>query len=229
MYHGAQPSAIHPCVRSDLGPYIIPSKADTSRPAAPNFFVEGKSAQGRADVTKRQGQIDGAIGARAMHKLQNYRAAEPEHDNKAHSFSSTYHVGTSTLQHDPSSQASESPGEPRYHMIKLKGFDVTSDKETFVKGATAAISETGQRRTDMISLTKPTRWPARCLPSARPIPLRTARSTAVVSGSDISEDDEVTPVKRLRPSAPSPISYDSATGGDDRTPLKPRWLLAEHP
>lgn len=53
VYHGAALSTIHPRVRADLGPCIIPSRVDTTRPAAPNFFVEGKSAQGRADIVKR--------------------------------------------------------------------------------------------------------------------------------------------------------------------------------
>ena len=78
--------------------HIIPSKADTSRLAAPIFFVEGKSAQTRADVAKRQALIDGAMGARAIHSLQNYQAEVLTYDNNAYSFSSTYHAGTSTFQ-----------------------------------------------------------------------------------------------------------------------------------
>ena len=36
-YHGAQPEQIHQQVRTDLGPYIIPSNY-THRPAVPNFL-----------------------------------------------------------------------------------------------------------------------------------------------------------------------------------------------
>lgn len=46
VYYGAPPSAIHQRVRADLGPYIIPSKADTTRPAVPNFFLEGRARRG---------------------------------------------------------------------------------------------------------------------------------------------------------------------------------------
>jgi hypothetical protein len=35
----------------------------------------------------------GAMGARAMHALQGYGQAEPTYDNKAYTFSSTYHDG----------------------------------------------------------------------------------------------------------------------------------------
>ncbi|KAL6240282.1 hypothetical protein RBB50_012811 [Rhinocladiella similis] len=49
---------------------------------------------------------------------------------------------------------------------------------------------------------------------------RTSQSTAVVTGSDTSEDElarnEVTSVKRLRPSAASSMSYGSASGRDGR-------------
>jgi hypothetical protein len=57
---------------NDLGKYIIPSSSDTSRPAVPNYFLEGKSAKGRADVAVLQACYDGAVRARAMHQLQNY-------------------------------------------------------------------------------------------------------------------------------------------------------------
>jgi hypothetical protein len=56
LYYEAQPSAIDKRVRNDLGKYIIPTNT-ASRPAAPNFFIEGKSTQGRGDVAKRQGQL----------------------------------------------------------------------------------------------------------------------------------------------------------------------------
>ena len=68
LYDGALPQQIDRGVRCDLGKQIVPCN-NTSLPAAPNFFVEGKSEGGRADVAKRQACHDGAIGARAMHSL----------------------------------------------------------------------------------------------------------------------------------------------------------------
>jgi hypothetical protein len=50
---------------------------------------------------------------------------------------------------------------------------------------------------------------------------RTSQSTAIVAESDTLEDelarDEVTPIKRLRPSGMPSVSYNSATGRDSRT------------
>ncbi|KAK5262627.1 hypothetical protein LTR96_011826, partial [Exophiala xenobiotica] len=150
VYHGAPPATIHPRVRADLGPYIIPSKADTTRPAAPNFFVEGKSAQGRPNVAKRQVLIDGAIGARAMHELQNYKAEEPRYDNMARSFSSTYHAGTGTLQtyatHITAPLTPE--GAPEYHMTQTNSYAMTGNANSFREGATAYRNDRDLAKTE---------------------------------------------------------------------------------
>src|ERR1700722_5383969 len=70
LYYGAKPEQIDRQVRDELGKYIVPS-SDTSLPAVPNYFLEGKSTKGRADVAVRQACYDGAVGARAMHQLRN--------------------------------------------------------------------------------------------------------------------------------------------------------------
>ena len=69
VYDGALLQQVDPRVRKDLGRYILPCN-DTSRPVAPNFFIEGKSASGRADVAKLQACHDGAVGSRAIHSLE---------------------------------------------------------------------------------------------------------------------------------------------------------------
>jgi hypothetical protein len=209
VYHGAAPSAIHPRVRADLGPYIIPSKADSSRPAAPNFFVEGKSAHGRPIVAKRQVLIDGAIGARAIHELQNYKAEEPRYDNKARSFSATYQNGHLQTYATHITAPLTPGGAPEYHMTQTKAFALTSDKETFVKGATAYRNDRDLAKTERDRAIAHANQVARQMPA--PSPNRTSRSTVVVADSDTSEDelvrDEVTPIKRPRPSAALPGSY----------------------
>jgi hypothetical protein len=43
---------------------------------------------------KLQATLDGALGARAMHKLQSYGEKEPTYDNNAYTITSTYHDGT---------------------------------------------------------------------------------------------------------------------------------------
>jgi hypothetical protein len=52
-FNGFRLSELHPDVRNDLGPYIIPSNY-TSRPLLPNFFVEAKGPDGKASEMKLQ-------------------------------------------------------------------------------------------------------------------------------------------------------------------------------
>lgn len=183
VYHGAAVSTILPRVCADLGPYIIPSTADTTRPAAPNFFFEGESPQGRADVAKRQALIDGAMGARAMHKLQNYGAEEPEYDNKARSFSATYQAGSSSLQlYTTHLTAPLTPrGQPEYHMTKIMGFDLTNNKESFVQGATAYRNNRDLAKKERDSFISQANQVARQMPTPSPNTIittsRTSRST----------------------------------------------------
>lgn len=105
----------------------------------PNFFLEVKDTNGGARVAKRQAGYDGAIGARAMHALQNYSVEEPAFDGNAYTYSSTYHAGTGTLQlyaHHPTPPTAPG-GRPEYHMTPLRGYALTSDIDTFRRGATA--------------------------------------------------------------------------------------------
>ncbi|KIW78602.1 hypothetical protein Z517_08440 [Fonsecaea pedrosoi CBS 271.37] len=226
VYHGVALSTIHPRVRADLGTYIIPSKVDITRPAAPNFFVEGKSAQGRSDVAKRQALIDGAVGARAMHELQNYKAKEPGYDNKARSFSAIYQAGVGVLQtyaHHLTKPLTPG-GNPEYHMTLTGSYGMTHDRETFVKGATAYRRSRDLAKTERDSLIAHANQVARQMPApstkTRLTTSRQSQSTGLVTGSDSSEDelalDEVTPVKRRKPSAAS-VSSGSATGRDGRS------------
>ncbi|KAL2433920.1 hypothetical protein ABEF95_012877 [Exophiala dermatitidis] len=205
LYHGASASAIHPRVRTDLGPYIIPSKADTSRPAVPNFFFEGKSAQGRADVATRQALIDGATGARAIHQLQNYKAKEPVYDNNAYSFSSTYHPGTGGLQIYAThpTQPLTAGGTAEYHMTKIRGFDITDSKKTFIEGATAYRNARDLAKTYRDTFIEQANQRASQMP---PSPKKNpSQPTPLTRASDTSEDElarnEVTPTRRTGRSA----------------------------
>lgn len=137
FFDGARPGNIDKAVRDDLSRIIIPTKhADV--PVAPNFFLEAKAPKGGADVALRQALHDGAIGARAMHALQNYAEEDPSFDGNAYSYSSTYHAGTGTLQlYTHHVTAPTTPGgRPEYHMTKLRGFEMTDSRGTFVQGAT---------------------------------------------------------------------------------------------
>ncbi len=140
LYDGVYPNQVSRLVRQELSKTITPTSHGRA-PVAPNFFVEAKAPRGGADVAKRQACLDGAIGARAMHSLQNYveGITEPVFDGNAHTFSSTYHAGTGTLQlyaHHITGPTAD--GErPEYHMTQLKAYALTSDREAFIQGAAA--------------------------------------------------------------------------------------------
>ncbi len=224
MYDGAPPSAIHPRVRADLGKQIIPS-TNTSRPAAPNFFLEGKSPQARSDVAKRQALYDGAVGARAMHSLQNYKAEEPTYDDKAYSFSSTFHNGLLKIYAIHPTQPAVPGGNPDYHMTQVRSIDLTDSPDHCREGAAVYRNSRVLAKKERDRFIKHANEVAQqlnpCSPSTTRTDSRTSRSTGYVRGSDTSEDelarDEVTPVKRLRPSVAPAIRYGSASGRDGRT------------
>ncbi|KAM3435124.1 hypothetical protein NHJ13734_005694 [Beauveria thailandica] len=135
---GSYQKQVSKIVRQDLNKTITPTTHGRA-PLAPNFFVEAKAPRGGADVAKRQACLDGAVGARAMHSLQNHGEDAPVYDGNARTFSSTYHAGTGTLQlyaHHTTGPAVE--GElPEYHMTQLRTFGMTDTRETFITGATA--------------------------------------------------------------------------------------------
>ena len=136
FYDGSYPQDIHRVVRHDLSKEIVPSSNGLA-PVAPNFFLEGKPPSGGADVAKRQACIDGAYGARAMYVLQGYGETEPTYDGNAYTYSSTYHDGQLKLYAHHPTAPTATDGRPEYHMTQLKGYALTSDRETFVAGATA--------------------------------------------------------------------------------------------
>ncbi|KAL2397813.1 hypothetical protein ABEF93_005286 [Exophiala dermatitidis] len=227
LYHGASASAIHPRIRTDLGPYIIPSKADNSRPAAPNFFFEGKSAQGRADVATRQALIDGATGARAIHQLQNYKAKEPVYDNNAYCFSSTYHSGTGTLQIYAThpTQPLTAGGTAEYHMTKIRGLDITDGKKAFIEGATAYRNARDLAKTYRDTFIEQANQRASQMPPSTNKKL--SQSTLSTIASDTSGDElarnEVTPIRRTGRSARG----QSLITQFDRKPSRPATTSTE--
>lgn len=83
-YYGAQPEQIHQQVREDLSGHIIPSTS-THFPAVPNFSMEAKGPLGTNREALLQACNVGAIGARAMHSLENYRQDTPDYPGKVSS------------------------------------------------------------------------------------------------------------------------------------------------
>lgn len=135
LYDGVAASKVDKTVRDQLGDLIIPS-TNTTNPIAPNFFFEAKSEKGRADVAKKQACHNGAIGARAMQSLQNYGADEVVYDGKAYSFTTTYLDGQLKMYTSHATTQKTTGEQAEYHMTQVKAFAMTSDRETFQKGAT---------------------------------------------------------------------------------------------
>ena len=211
IYDGARPDRIDPRVRHSLDAHILPSKTK-NLPAAPNFFFEGKSASGRADVARRQACYDGAVGARAMHSLQNYGAPEPKYDGNAYSYSSTYHNGTGTLQlygtHPTKPKNAGAP--PEYHMTQIRSFSMTDTPRSFREGATAYrnLRDLAQSQRDgfIEQANESTRHVPS--PSTTTADSRTSLSATQEDGSDTSLDElapEKSAIKRSR-HAPPPSS-----------------------
>lgn len=128
-YYGAPPEQIDRCVRRDLNHQIIPS-TDTRNPNAANFFLEAKGPDGSAAVKARQACYDGALGARGMHALQNYRQAEPTYDNNAHTYSATYHDGTVKLYSHHLTEPPMPGQPPNYYMNQLDSVSLTGNPNT---------------------------------------------------------------------------------------------------
>jgi hypothetical protein len=167
---------------------------------------------------------DGAVGARAMHKLQNYGADELVYDNKAYSFSSTYQDGQLKLYSTHLTAPTVPGGNPEYHMSQLKAYALTSDKDTFVRGATAYRDNRDLAMTYRDSFIEQANERACQMPiSSSTTTFSDSRTSLspLIANSDTSEDElarnEVTPVKRLKPAPVPPNSQQATTGRSSRT------------
>jgi hypothetical protein len=190
-YYGARPEQINARVRRDLDEFIIPSNR-TDLPAAPNFFLEGKSASGRFDVAERQAMYDGAVGARGILQLQNYGSTTSVPDGNAYTISAAYHAGPGFLQLYTTHPRESSTGTTEYYMTQLGAYSMTNTPDTFRSGAAAyrnARDWAKQRRDHFIaSANAAVLETAAEQVSTGPTESNTdAPSTAVVTGSFSSE------------------------------------------
>jgi hypothetical protein len=150
FYDGAPLSDIVQGVSEDLGTLIIPFSDDTL-PAAPNFFLEINAPDEPSDVARRRAGLDGAIGARAMHALQNYSLGngEPAFDGVAYTYSSTYDMDRGLLQifaHHVAAPTSLSWGRPEYHMTNVGSFRMMNCREELFLGGNAFRNAMDQAR-----------------------------------------------------------------------------------
>ncbi|KAI9848517.1 MAG: hypothetical protein M1837_007186 [Sclerophora amabilis] len=152
FYYGARPQQLDPRIRRELSSDIIPSK-DRSVPILPNHFTEGKGPKWGVIVAERQALYDGALGARAMHRLQSYGEPLPIYDNNAYTITSYYCSGLLSIFTVHLTEPRNPGDRPEYHMNQLGGWSMTGDPETFRKGATAyrnARDWAGEKRDELI-------------------------------------------------------------------------------
>ena len=136
IYYGSYPEELSRTVRNELGHRLIPGSIQ-DKPLAPNFFLEVKGPMGKLTVAKRQARYYGAIGARAIHSLQNYRENKPLYNGKPYAFSSIY-CGSSLQLYAHHVTAPETEGGLLgYHMTMIDGWEMTGNIDSFRRGATA--------------------------------------------------------------------------------------------
>lgn len=133
---GCKPSDQNEQIREQLGLYIVPSK-NKSALFLPNFFLEGKGPMGSPAVGSNQVLYNGALGARAMHKLRSYVDPQTAFDNNAYTIMATYQRGFLTLYTAHPTQSNNSRKPIEYHMSRLKSFGMFDDLDAFQQGVWA--------------------------------------------------------------------------------------------
>ncbi|KAK1086443.1 hypothetical protein LTR48_003556 [Friedmanniomyces endolithicus] len=123
-------------VRTHLDGYIIPSTSN-KRPAVPNHLTEVKGLSGGSDVLRRQATYAGAIGARAMHEVQNYGNDQPVYDGNAYTLVPTYNSGEGSLKIYATHPTQSATGRREYHMTQLDSYAMMGNANSFRQGATA--------------------------------------------------------------------------------------------
>ncbi len=91
-YEGEPPGPGNRWLRKELEGSIVPS-SHTHYPFMPNLFAEVESPHSRYAVSQRQARHDGALGARAMHQVENLGRNGEVFDDKARTASVIYSGG----------------------------------------------------------------------------------------------------------------------------------------
>lgn len=138
FYDGVPPAEIDERVKEDLQHLIIPSAANPQAPAVPNFFVEIRAPSEDEKWIRCRACYNGALGARAIHSVQNYGRDEPIYDGNAHVITTIYDPRTGVLQIFLSYviRSSKTGQLAEYYMTELGSWNLTDDKESFVRGTT---------------------------------------------------------------------------------------------
>lgn len=130
LYYGADPRHVSRVIRQDLESRIVPSVMQ-DRPVIPNFFVEVKGPFGVIGVLERQARYSGALGARAMHALQNYNQDQQTYDGRAYTLTATYNGGLLDLYAHHVTAPPVEGGEPVYHMTPVGSWTMKGRQAEF--------------------------------------------------------------------------------------------------
>lgn len=87
-------------------------------------------------IARRQACYDGAVGVRAMHKLQSF-GDQPKYSNNAYTITSTLSSGLLTIYTVHLIQATDPADPPEYYMTQLDAWALTGNLEKFRHGAGA--------------------------------------------------------------------------------------------
>lgn len=208
-------------LRKRLDKSIVPS-AHTHYPFLPNFFTEAKGLEGTMAVAQRQVCHNGAVGARAMHRVENLGRREEYFDNKARTASVILHGAGNLRFFSHHVSPPGGPGTPmQTHMTPLQAFSLESTPDTFRQGVGAFRNasdyarqfrkesiENAHRRARIVTPDPPTPPPRstrRPLSCQRPI-LESSDSENSNSSSeeDESDDDNHRKSSRARPKGKVP-------------------------
>lgn len=142
LYHGARPNQLKHSIRKDLSNMLIPTR-QTGRPIAPNFFVEAKGHDGSSAVLKRQACYDAALGARAMHALQQYEhersSNKPNYyNNNICTIAATFMDGMLGLYVTRPTRSTDNHNpDTNYVMTQIGQWALHGDPNTYQRGITA--------------------------------------------------------------------------------------------
>ena len=222
-YEGERPGPGNRRLREQLRRAIVPSSRE-DYPFLPNFFVEAKGPAGRLRVGELQACQDGALGSRAMHRVENLGRREEVFDNKARTASVVYH-GRGTLEFSTHHHTQpRGPGTPsQTHMTPLHSIALSGSPTAFRQGVGAFRNasdyahqlrkesiENAHRRMEIITPEPPTTTPRltrRSLSCQTPLVESRVSNTSDSSEQEDSDDDNY---------------EESSRAGPKRKPLKPK-------
>lgn len=124
-------------LRKRLDESIVPS-THTHYPFLPNFFAEAKGPDGSLAIAERQVCHIGALGARAMHRVENLARREDFFDNKARTASVVLHGAGDLKFFSHHLSQPGGPGTPsQTHMTPLRSFSLADTPSAFRQGVGA--------------------------------------------------------------------------------------------